>query len=492
MSKVLVALLSQVTIGVMGIVAYRMIAATSGYQVAGLIFFAISFNGVIRAVFDFGVSRTVIREMAILKQPSHHQALINHYLMLYVLAALFFFLGFATWVLTIFPNWFEKRFDSLALNWPIALFFAGGGVAILTSYMQSLMIGAKRINLVNQFEAASALVLFGMLMAAVLAEVTLSQIAIAFFIVFFLKMCFQLYLTRRTLGTGIMWPKLERRIYLKTYNNLRFNILISISLLLHKQLDKITAAILLPIELVGYYTIILMSLSRVSLLTQSIAAVIFPEFSSKTGLTKEDMHRFSVITMLNIIVMGPLYVVLFLLSSETGQLLIGNVAPDQAAIVSLTIKVMSVYFGLNMVFRLYRTLISSSRFVSRLALSDAIGLGISLPLVVVLCVTQDLVGLAVGMCAFFLVSGPLTVSAAYRYLLTEQRIAGFLRLVVGVALLSGVIFGSLTLLGSADERSLLELGVNYFFGYLVYLGVALIVFPPLREVGPMIRTRLKI
>lgn len=490
-SKVLISMLSQVAIGLMAIVAYRVIAATADYQVAGLIFFAISFNGVIRAAFDLGVSRTVIREMAILKRPGHRQALINHFLMLYVLAALLFFLGFTIWALTGFPAWYEHRFDKPATSWVISLFFAGGGVVIITAFMQSLMIGAKHINLVNYLETASGFVLFGMLIAVVLAEEPLSQIAIVFFLVFFLKMCAQVYFTKRILGTGVMWPKLRRRIYKKTYENLRFNVLISVALLVHKQLDKLIAAIFLPIEQVGYYTIILMSLGRVSLLTQNIATVIFPEFSSKNGLTDEDALRFWRISSLNIVVMVPFYFVLFLLSAEIGQLLVGNVAPEQAELVSLTIKVMSVYFGLNIVVRLYRTLISASRFVRRLALADVIGLGVSLPLVIGLCATHGLVGLAVGMCAFFFVSGPLTVATAYKYLLTKLRISEFVRLALGITLFSVIVFGFVTVSVHAEEKSLLTLGISYFCAYLAYLGIVLALFPSLREMFHMLLVRFK-
>lgn len=491
-SKVLISLLGLLIRGVLAIVCYRIVAATTGYQVAGLIFFAISFIGVTRGVFDLGISRTVIREMAILKRRAHHQALINHYLMLYLLAVIFFFLAFAIWVLTIFPGWFDKRFDALAPDWLIALFFAGGGFAIITSFMQSLMIGAKRINIVNYFETASALIFFSMLIAMSLAETLLSQIAIAFFVFYFLKMCIQLYLTQRTLGTKLPWPSLQRRIHLKTYDNLRFNALISVSLLLHKQLDKIIAAMVLPIEQVGYYAIILMSLGRVSVLTQSIATVIFPEFSSKRDLTDEDGRRFLKIASLNIVVMMPCYFILFYLSSEIGKLLVGSVSSDQATIVSLTIKWLSLYFGLNMLVRLYRTLISSSRQVRRLALADALGLGVSLPLVVVLCMTHGLVGLAIGMCAFFMISGPLTIWAAYKSLLKKMSVVRFIRFVIGFTLLSATVFGSLDLLVSTANKNYWGLGVSYFVGYLVYISIALCIFPPLREAGRFFITRLKI
>lgn len=489
-TKVLIALLSQVLTGVMGIVAYRVVAATVDYRVAGLIFFAISLNGVIRGVFDLGVSRTVIREMAILGRPEHRQALMNHYLMLYLLASGLFFAGFALGVLTGFQGWFESQFEISAPDWLIALFFASGGVAILTSYMQSLMIGAKKINQVNYFESAFSFVLFGGLIVAVLIGASLSAIAVAFFVAFSVKMFLQILIAQRALGTGVLWPRLTRRVHLKTWNNFRFNAWISVSLLLHKQMDRIIAAIFLPIEQVGFYTIILMSLGRVSLLTQNIATVVFPEFSSKTALTEEAERRFTVIAAVNLVIMTPVYLVLFLLSADVGMLLVGDVGAEQAANLSLTIKVLTVYFALNMAFRLYRTLISSSRFVGRLALADAIGLVVSLPLVLWLTASYGLVGLALGLCSFFMVSGPITVAAAYHRLLTRHRVIGFVAQVLGVAAISVAVFWPITLLRDTYDWCLVGLTVGYVLGYLVYLVAMMVAFPPLRAIRRIIAKRI--
>ncbi|HHB80259.1 MAG TPA: hypothetical protein ENK83_00715, partial [Aliiroseovarius sp.] len=143
-SKVAIALLSQVIIGVLGIVTYRVIAAQTDYRIAGLIFCAISLNGVVRAVFDLGISRTVIREVAIQTLARHRLITVNHFLAIYLFTVALCFLGFAVWSVTAFPGWFTKRFDAQTANWLISLFFGVGGFGILTAFMQSLLIGAKQ------------------------------------------------------------------------------------------------------------------------------------------------------------------------------------------------------------------------------------------------------------------------------------------------------------------------------------------------------------
>jgi O-antigen/teichoic acid export membrane protein len=479
--KVIIALLSQVAIGVIGVISYRVISATAGNDIAGLIFFAISFNGVVGAVFDLGISRTIIREMAITNRQEHRQDLVNHYLFLYIAFSIIFFAGFSLWSYSAFPNWYAERFPQTLPPRFSSLLFATAGFAIITSYMQSLMIGARRITQVNYFETASAFVLFGSLTLMIMDGVKLSLLAVTVFSIYAMKMVAQVVLTRQYVGRFSIKPRLRRRIFLKTYDNLRFNSLISISLLMHKQFDRIIAVIFLPIEQVGYYTVIMMSLGRLSMLTQNIASVIFPEYSSKVALSDEQARRFIAIVSLNIIIMVPIYIALFIMADEVGALLVGNLLPDQAKIVSTTVRILSLYFGMNMIFRLYRTLISASRHVRRLALADVLALGVSLPLVVWLTWGHGLVGLSLAMCTFFLVSGPLTIAAAYKHLMVRRSMLEFVRLVTVLALLSSVIFGFHSKIWDVRVNGSIMFLATYFGFYLVYLACSLVVFPDMRR-----------
>lgn len=488
--RVLIAVLSQVVIGVVGITAYRVIAGEAGYAVAGLIFFAVSLNGVVRAVLDLGVSRTVIREMSILGHARHRQNTVEHFLALYLFGALVFFACFILWLQTIFPGWFARRFEGQTVSWSVALMFGVGGFGIITSFLQSLLIGVKRINMVNYFETASTIIVFGFLMASVAVDTPLAWIGAGFFLLYLLKMLAQTLFALPALGVTELRPRLSRRVFIKTFENLRFNLAVSGALVLHKQMDKIIATIFLPLEQVGFYTIIQMSLGRVSLLTQSLARVILPEFSTRRHLDQKDEQRFMLIAEANVVLTVPLYVVFFLFSDQVGLLLVGGVNSEDAQIVSVTVQLLSLYFMLNSVIRLHRTLIAGSRHVRKLAVADTFGVAVSSPLVVWLTINHGLVGLAAGMVTFFLVSGSLTLIAAHTTILVHQAALRFLALAFGTLVLSGVFFAVLAYGLDAQTWPFSALIGGLFAAYLLCLVTCLLANPPLRSVGRQMGQRL--
>lgn len=488
--RVLIAILSQIIIGVMGITAYRVIAGEAGYAVAGLIFFAVSLNGVVRAVLDMGVSRTVIREMAILGHARHRQNTMEHFLALYLFGALVFFACFVLWLQTFFPDWFAKRFEGQTASWAVGLMFGVGGFGIITSFLQSLLMGVKRINLVNYFETASTIIVFGFLMAAVAIDTPLAWIGAGFFVLYLLKMLAQMLFALPALGMTHLRPRLLHRVFIKTSENLRFHLAVSGALLVHKQMDKIIATIFLPLEQVGFYTIIQMTLGRVSLLTQSLARVILPEFSTRRHLAQKDEQRFMLIAEANVILTVPLYVVFFLFSEQVGLLLVGGVNAEDAQIVSVTVQLLSLYFMFNSMIRLHRTLIAGSRHVKKLAVADAFGVIVSAPLVVWLTMSHGLIGLAAGMVTFFLVSGSLTLVAAHTTILVHQAASRFLAVAFGTLMFAGACFSVLAYGLDAQTWPFSELIAGLLAVYLLCLATSLLANPPLRSVGRQVGQKL--
>lgn len=267
---------------VLGFVAVKYIFKQLGEDALGIIYFTLTMNAVLCAVFEMGISSTTVREVSahFNDEPGYIRNLIQTFSLFYWVAyfLMAIIIYFAAPILI--DKWINlKTMDAATATQVLQILGISALFALPRSLYASLFRGLQRMefNLIDV--AISALQQFGIIVILAIGGGLLSVaywLAISFGIgVLCYLLAAQRFFSWRAFIPGYSAIVLKRN--LKYSSNMMS---ISVLLMVHMQADKLIVSKLLPLSLFGYYAFAYSVVSKATLLTRAVAQAAFPSFSS--------------------------------------------------------------------------------------------------------------------------------------------------------------------------------------------------------------------
>lgn len=267
----------------LGFVSIRYIFRSLGEDALGIISFTLLINTMFLLLLQRGVSSTIVREVSAnyklnqnhLIQISQTFSVIYWGMFIIFSAVIYFSAPF------IVKNWINLKImdESTAIS-VLRVLGIASLVAMPVSFYSSLLNGIQRMefsNFINvfttalqQFGAIIILHFHGNLFAVVnwyagcylLRVLLYFGVSIKFFTLTAMKPLFSIHVLKNT------WDFMSRMLFISVISPIR------------TQIDKLILSKILPIGILGYYSVAWTNISKGQLLTRSISSAAFPSFSN--------------------------------------------------------------------------------------------------------------------------------------------------------------------------------------------------------------------
>jgi len=298
------AIISNVTGSIIGfifsLIAIPIQIRLLGSEAYGLIGFIASLQ-IILVVFDFGLSSSVVREIAASADDDVSKGIVQTGATIYWIVAsivgCLVFVG-ADWIAqdwlhvkTLTPEYIASAVRVIAiymiLNWPVG-------------HYANVLFALKRLDLVNGLRVAVTVV--SQLGGIVVILLTYDLIAFLMWLTFssFVSVVLHLLFIKRVFPAVTLTPRISlaviRRIWRTSFD---MNI-VSTASIIYTQLDKLLISNLLPLSVLGYYSIAYRLMVGATLIPVSIASITLPLFAEKfsRGQHTELVHTYNRISQL--------------------------------------------------------------------------------------------------------------------------------------------------------------------------------------------------
>lgn len=456
----------------LGFVAMKFVFTELGDDALGIIYFALTLNGVLTAVMELGVSSTTVREVSahLDSEPEYIGDLIRT-------ASLFYWTSYVTLSAGVYlaaPALVERwvnlsDMDIATATTVLRLLGIGGLVAIPRSLYMSLFRGIQRMefnNLIDvsfmalqQLGTIAILALGGGLLPVVYWLSASFGLSVLFYLLIALR-----FFRWQSFLPGFSLAAIKRNIGYSRY-------MMSISLLsmVHLQADKLIVSKLLPLGFFGYYVVAFGAVSRGgSLVTSAVVNAAFPSLSSLFGQGARAgmMARYTQLRDLVALGTVPIFsgIVFFALP------LFGFVFnPGIARMLLLPVVLLAVGSYMNSALSLLHTFSLAVGMPEISARANFIALFVVLPLTALLIYQFGLTGAALSWVAYHLFAFSYTVPRICRRCLNAS-VWPWYRHFLRIGSLVVVTYGlSALCLAILRATSLLALSLGYCIGSLLFL-----------------------
>ena len=273
----------QTLVMLFGFVAVKYIFTSLGEDALGIIYFTLIMNAVLFAVCNMGICSTTVREVS-----GHHETdpgyvvrLIQTFSLFYWGAYLLLSVGIYLSANLLVDNWINlqtmERETAILILRILGIASMAG---MLRSFYASLLTGLQRMGYTNLIDVSTnALQQLGCVIILALGG-DLFQVVYWFSASYYLRIiAYMVVCARFFTGRALVpayFPEVIRR-------NLRYAsrmMFISATGAFLTQMDKLVVSKLLPLGILGYYSVAYSSFSKASLLTEAIAQAAFPSFTA--------------------------------------------------------------------------------------------------------------------------------------------------------------------------------------------------------------------
>jgi O-antigen/teichoic acid export membrane protein len=407
--------LGQSILTVLGLVAFKYTYSKLGEDALGIIYFSLMISVLLTSALDMGLNKTTIREIASKKNNHHYiEKLIQTFSCVYWFAYVVVLCAFLLSLEYIVNSWINL--ESMSQDEAFQGLLLIGCSSLLTipkTFLSSIFIGLQKMAINNGIEVILS---------------TLQQLGVVIFLLSgegFLFIAWWLALTN-VLKVVVYLIFVVRSISLNAIN-LKFSLgiingvkvyagkmaLISLVLVVHKQLDKILISKFLPIGVLGMYNFIFTSLSKTSFLTASVTQAAFPAIAEEYEEGQENkklIEKFFLIQDALIIFMLPLFVLIIYISKPLFSFLLDE---DKASYLFIPICLLSLSFYLNCALRMLSTYVSAIGKPGYILKLNLWALLFSTPVAVFFVMKYGIVGAAVSWVFYYVFSSFYIVSKIY-------------------------------------------------------------------------------
>jgi O-antigen/teichoic acid export membrane protein len=276
-------LIGQILLSVISFVAVKYIFVRLGADALGIIFFAITMNAVLSAVFQLGISSTATREISahLSNEPVYIHNFIRTASFFYWTAYILISVGIYYSAPFIVVKWInlttmnhETAVNMLRIL-GIAIF-----VGLPSSLYTSIIRGLQRMEYNNFINVVTTAIQQIGIIVILLLGGSLFQVIYWMAILFYVAMVSYIFaLSRffpwRVFIPGVFFDVIKRN--LKYATNMLY---ISLLAMVFTQSDKLIVSKLLPIGLLGYYSFAYAAVARSGILASAVSDAAFPLFSN--------------------------------------------------------------------------------------------------------------------------------------------------------------------------------------------------------------------
>lgn len=279
-------LAGQALVLVLGFVAVRFIYRDLGDDAVGLIFFALTLNGVIAGAMDLGISSTIVREVARTEQPA------GYVVSLLRTAAFFYWGSYAalTAILvvsadTIVRVWLNVgTLDPSTSETSLKILAGGSLLALPKSLYASLFKGLQRMDVSNGIDVLSMALQQGGIAATI--SFGGGIVAVSWWIAGSTAVGVAAYAmaASRVVAARALIPGIDREVIRINRGYASRVSIVTILGIIHTHADKLIVSGLLPLGVFGLYGFAFSALNRGTLLTSAVAQAAFPSLSALHSL----------------------------------------------------------------------------------------------------------------------------------------------------------------------------------------------------------------
>jgi len=267
---------------IIGFVAVKYIFKQLGDDALGIIYFALTMNGVLCAVLEMGICSTTVREVSahFNDEPGYIRNLIRTFSLFYWVACLLLAVIIYFGAPILVDKWINlETIDAAMATRVLQILGISALLALPRSLYASLFRGLQRMefNLIDV--VSNAFQQFGIIVILAIGG-GLLQVAYWIAVSFGIGTLCYLLAARRFFPWQAFVPYYYS-VVVRRNLGYSFNMMsISLLAMVHTQSDKIIVSKLLPVSLFGFYGFAYSAVSKATLLTSAVAQAAFPSFSS--------------------------------------------------------------------------------------------------------------------------------------------------------------------------------------------------------------------
>jgi O-antigen/teichoic acid export membrane protein len=323
------------TVG-LGFFATRDIFRQLGDDALGLLFFAITTNAVLATVIDFGVSATVVREVA--RHLDTDRAYLvrlmrtctTFYWCVYALLAVIFWLS-APWLVS---RWITlKTLDAVVAVRVLRLLALGLLLMLPRSLYSNVLRGVERMEFNNLIDTGAIALQQAGIILIVVHGLGLVRIADCYLACYLLSVLAYIVVATMFLPGRAFLPGFSRDVVQKNASFTSHVGAYTILSAIHMEFDKIVMSKLLPIGLLGFYGVAQSTVIRVTRVTAAVTSAALPAFSAlfqardRTALMREyrrlqDLVCYGLVPVFGAVIFAARPLFTYLLDAHTAQILL--------------------------------------------------------------------------------------------------------------------------------------------------------------------------
>jgi O-antigen/teichoic acid export membrane protein len=277
-------------------VAVRLVYRKLGGDALGLIYFSLAFGAVLSLAVQLGICDSAVREVA-----SHHTTRPEYIKSFIRTSSLFYWIGYIVLAVVAYVasppivyHWIKlESLDGQTAIHITRILTLGALLALPRGLYRALLAGLQHMGLMNLIDVVGKAVQQGGIFVILLAHGSLYHVAywIAFStllpVVVYWVVCTHFFSVRALLIPGFSSAVVKQNMHYAAHL-----IAISICSWVLMQADKVIISKLLPLALLGVYTVARGAINQGMMLTGAINSAIFPHFSALHGSGKlEELKR---------------------------------------------------------------------------------------------------------------------------------------------------------------------------------------------------------
>lgn len=406
----------QIFVALLGFISIKYIYSDLGEDALGIIYFSLILSTLFASALDMGLSKTTIREVAAHQQdnPDYINKLVQTFSLFYWSAYLIIVIGLIIFLPDIVGSWINlSTMTRDTAYFAILIISVSSLLSIPKMFLSSICVGLQRMDVNNGIDVAVAILQqLGMILFLMAGGdiITVSYWIAATNV---LRIILYLFFISRLNSLKAIIPSFSMEVIRNIREYASKTFLASLILLVHKQLDKLIISKLMPIGVLGIYSLVFSTLSKTSLATEAVAKAVFPIFTDLEKRKEQENLFEKFFTLQDLLVFGtiPVYAFVIFMAYPLFTFLLDAA---KAEILHITIYLLSISFYLNAALRLIRTYafaVSKPEYVVK---SDFLSLFIVTPLAVLLIFKMGMKGAAIAWIIFYALCAVYMVPRVYR------------------------------------------------------------------------------
>ncbi len=267
---------------ILGLVSIKYIFKQLGEDALGIIYFTSMMNVVICAVLEMGISSTTVREISgsVKTEPEYINNLIRTFSLFYwtayiILGVTFFFIA-----PVMVEKWINlKTMDTATATTVLRILGITSLIALPKSFYTCIFSGLQRMEFINFIDV------FTTAFQQIGTILIISLKGSLFYVVYWFASCYLFRLLIYIVSASYFFslqtlcPGYSVSVIKRNWHFASRMMATTIIATVHTQIDKLIISKLLPVGVLGYYSLAYANVSKGTLLTGAISQAVYPVFS---------------------------------------------------------------------------------------------------------------------------------------------------------------------------------------------------------------------